>query len=234
MYTALSEVYDLFYGNDSAARADYYRKFLPQSGEGIDIGCGTGALTLEFYKRGYKMLGEDSSMQMLNKATERAVKNGADIKFVCAGAENPLYTHKLDFAIAANDVFNYVNNIGKAFKAIYGLLKDGGVFAFDISSEYKLKNVLAGNTFSETEQDTTYIWKNYLKSNKLIIDFTVFMPHGESYIKSCETQVQHVRKTEDIISALRAAGFKNVKAYGFYKLAKPKPDALRIAFAATK
>lgn len=233
MYTALSEVYDLFGEDDAAIRADYYCSFLPR-GEGMDLGCGTGALTLELERRGYKIYGVDGSAGMLGKAAEKATKAGRVIKFVLGDASNPPALHKLDFVLAANDVYNYVPHINRAFQKIYELLSCGGVFAFDISSEYKLKNVLAGNTFSETKQDITYVWRNFRERDRLIIDFTVFSPCGETYIKTCETQTQYILKTDEVKNALTAAGFKDVKVYAFGKRTKPTEKTERIAFIAKK
>ncbi len=233
MYSALAEVYDLFGEDDAEARADYYCNFLPR-GEGMDLGCGTGALTLELEKRGYRVYGVDGSAAMLGKAAEKATKAGRDIRFVLGDATDPPALHSLDFVLAANDVFNYVPHPNKAFAKIYRILSSGGVFAFDISSEYKLKNVLAGNTFSETKHDVTYVWRNFMERDRLIIDFTVFSPCGETYIKTCETQTQYVRKTEDVKNALVAAGFKSVKIYAFGKKTKPSEKTERVAFVAKK
>lgn len=233
MYTALASVYDLFIDDDHKRRAGYYSRFLPVS-EGADLGCGTGSFTLELYRLGYKPYGIDCSEEMLRAAAEKAREAGADLKFILGDAARPLSAHPLGFVTAANDVFNYVKNLDAAFRNVYGILSDGGVFAFDISSEYKLTEVLAGNTFSETKDDVTYIWQNSLEGKKLIIDFTVFSPSGRTYIKTSETQIQYVRSLELIESKLTAAGFDTVKAYDFYKTSRPKPTSQRIMFVATK
>lgn len=233
MYTALADVYDLFAPDDASARADVYRNVLPL-GEGVDIGCGTGALTLELYKRGYRVYGVDPSPQMLRMATERAVAAGAVIRFVRGAATDTLTMHPLDFAFAANDVFNYEPHMSAAFANVYASLKTGGVFAFDISSEYKLKNVLAGNTFSESKEDITYIWQNFRRGNKLCIEFTVFSPEGKSYIKTSETQVQYIRSQAAVRDALYAAGFTDVHAYAFGSARAPREKTERILFTAKK
>lgn len=234
MYTALADVYDIFYEDDSAARADYYASFLPEGGEGLDVGCGTGALTVALSRKGLRISGMDSSPDMLSKACDRALREGARVRFVQGDASGFTVPHKLDFVVAALDVYNYVPKLSRAFTSAYEALREGGTFAFDISSEYKLKHVLAGNTFSETKQDVTYIWQNFLSGKKLTIDFTVFSPCGASYIKTCETQVQYVRSEKEITDALEAAGFKSVSAYAFGTRRKPRVSSERILFAAVK
>ncbi|MCI8459403.1 MAG: class I SAM-dependent methyltransferase [Clostridia bacterium] len=233
MYTALGKVYDLFYPDDTQRRADAYAAVLP-SGEGVDIGCGTGALTLALHARGYRVYGVDPSPDMLNAAQARATNAGVNVRFVQASAQDVLAAHPLDFALAANDVFNYVPRLDKALRSVYKALKAGGVFAFDISSAYKLTEVLAGNTFTQTENDVTYIWQNFRRGKRLIIDFTVFSPQGETYIKTCETQVQYIRSREEVTDALAAAGFINIRAYAFGTKRAPAADTQRILFTAQK
>ena len=233
MYTALGKVYDLFYADDAAKRADVYARYLPR-GEGVDLGCGTGALTLELYRRGYRIAGADVSPEMLSQATERALRAGARIRFFTGSAYDTLSAHPLDFVLAANDVCNYVPRLDKAFANICGVLRAGGVFAFDVSSAYKLTEILAGNTFSETEADVTYVWRNCRQGNRLHIDFTVFSPEGELYRKTSETQTQYIRTEREIADALAQAGFADVRAYAFGKKTPPAHDTPRILFTARK
>ncbi|MDE6774219.1 MAG: Nif3-like dinuclear metal center hexameric protein, partial [Treponemataceae bacterium] len=48
-------------------------------------------------------------------SAQRAAQAGANIRFVQGSAEDVLTAHPLDFAVAANDVFNYVPKLNKAF-----------------------------------------------------------------------------------------------------------------------
>lgn len=230
MYTALGEIYDLFKEDDDEKRAAYLSLFLPR-GEGVDVGCGTGGLTHALYKRGYAVYGVDPSPVMLDRAVKKA---GSEVRFIEGCAESFPYAHSLDFAVASNDVFNYVERPERAFKRVYGALKAGGVFAFDVSSAYKLKRVLADNTFSETKENVTYVWQNYREGNKLIIDFTVFSPFGETYIKTCETQVQYIRSQDVYERMLRKTGFAHVAAYAYYTNSGATNKTERILFVARK
>ena len=47
----------------------------------LDIGCGTGRHSIELSKRGYQLTGIDLSDTMLNKAREKALKEGLTIDF---------------------------------------------------------------------------------------------------------------------------------------------------------
>ena len=230
MYTALGEIYDLFREDDDETRAAYLADFLPK-GEGVDLGCGTGGLTQALFLRGHAVYGVDASETMLRRAVTRF---GSRVRFVLGRAEAFPYAHPLDFVVANNDLLNYIERPLTLFRRAYGALKKGGVFVFDVSSAYKLRRILAGNTFSETKENVTYIWQNALSGNKLFIDFTVFSPQGETYIKTSETQVQFVRSARYYADALQKAGFTQVERYAYGTKDAPAKTTQRILFAAQK
>jgi SAM-dependent methyltransferase len=73
---------------------------LPKGGpiDALDIGCGTGFLSLEFAARGHRVTGVDFSPAMLEKAQVKAAAGGAAIRFEEADAE------ALPFASASFDL----------------------------------------------------------------------------------------------------------------------------------
>ncbi len=66
--------------------------------EALDIGCGTGFLSLELAARGHRVTGIDFAPAMLALAKEKAAHAGAAIRFEEADAEN------LPFAAASFDL----------------------------------------------------------------------------------------------------------------------------------
>jgi SAM-dependent methyltransferase len=56
--------------------------------EALDIGCGTGFLSLELAARGHRVTGIDFALEMLALAKEKAASTGAAIRFEEADAEN--------------------------------------------------------------------------------------------------------------------------------------------------
>ena len=66
--------------------------------EALDVGCGTGFLSLELAGRGHRVTGIDFAPEMLALAKDKAVAAGAQIRFEHADAEN------LPFAAASFDL----------------------------------------------------------------------------------------------------------------------------------
>ena len=75
MYQVLSEVYDQMQEIDYTAFADYYeavfQKFGCRPKLVLDLGCGTGNITLELARRGYDMIGLDNSAEMISSFCSR-------------------------------------------------------------------------------------------------------------------------------------------------------------------
>ena len=79
IYDLLAPFYDAFNGDiNYSAWADFIEHIIEKhSGDTrpeliLDLGCGTGSMTLELAKRGYDMTGVDYSAEMLDVARERA------------------------------------------------------------------------------------------------------------------------------------------------------------------
>ena len=124
-----------------------------------------------------------------------------------------LFRSKPDFIVAVNDCVNYIEKIAlkRAFKAVYGNLKKGGAFIFDISSERKLKHIIGDNLFGEDRGDISYLWFNSLKDDRVEMDITVFTRRSDGlYERAEESQTQYIHGETEILSLLKEVGFEAV------------------------
>jgi SAM-dependent methyltransferase len=184
---------------------------------GLDIGCGNGTFTRALYKAGYAISGVDISPAMLTKARELATKNGVRTEFLQGDITKLKVSAKVDFAIAVNDCLNYVapEKIPAAFAHVAGCLKKGGAFLFDVSSDYKLKNVLGNNLFAEDRDELTYLWFNTLQQNCVEMDLTFFIPQKDgTYRRADEHHVQYIHTQEFLTEKLSEAGFEVLATEG--------------------
>lgn len=177
---------------------------------GLDIGCGNGYFTRAFIKEGFSVRGVDISPQMLDTAKTLALKEGVKAEFLLGDITKLKLNFKAGFAVAVNDCINYVpkNKLKSAFASVHGCLKKGAPFIFDISSAYKLKNVLANNLFGEDRDELTYLWFNTLERDSVTMDLTLFEKRKDgAYIRRDERHVQYIYEEEEISSALKECGF---------------------------
>lgn len=69
--------------------------------DALDVGCGTGFLSLELAARGHRVTGVDFAQQMLARARQKAAATSAAIRFEEADAENlPFADQSFDIALS--------------------------------------------------------------------------------------------------------------------------------------
>lgn len=242
------QVYGRFAGIYDALMSDvnreewtkYLLSFIKKENATIfDVACGTGEFSWRFAKCGYNTVGTDMSEDMLFVAAEKARLNGVTVPFVCQDMRELTLHKKVDVISCACDGVNYLQNDEDAlkfFKCARKLLKRGGIFMFDISSEYKLSEILACNTFADETENCAYIWRNmYDEESKLIkMDVTFFeKKEGESsYERFEETHIQRAYKKEEIFELLEKAGFNKITVYDAFTKDEAQAESERLQFIA--
>ena len=244
-YSSLAKLYDGFSFDLPADEwAAYIARLLEDSGvrrgaKIMDLGCGTGAITLKLHKAGYSMTAVDSSDEMLEVAAQRFAQAGAKIQIINQDIRNLSLHGGADAAVMANDVINYLTDEGEAesvLKKICGALKPGGILLFDISSSYKLR-LMDGQSYFEENDDGLYIWHNeYDKSDETLkMEISLYCHYSENlYEKSLETHIQKAYKEEKLCKMLKDAGFDDVKLFDGFSENPPRSDSGRIQFTAVK
>ena len=216
-YSVLAELYERLISDCDYDKWSQYLlnkvSSLTTGKKGLDLACGSGKITRAFAKQGYKMTGGDISEQMLVQAKSLSLKEGLVIDYFIADL-NKLYSRdKYDFITVINDGINYVSpkNLKKCFNGIAKQLASGGIFIFDVSSEYKLKYILSNNLFGEDEEDFSYLWFNKLYEDRVEMDLSFFIKNGGTYQKSEERHVQYIHNEQSLLSACSECGFDTVE-----------------------
>lgn len=236
-YSALSGHYDrLMRDFDYDTYARFIADKLLTGAKGIDLACGSGEMTVRLSKAGFAMCGADISTFMLNEAASKARRERQNILFLQKDLNAlDLDGKKFGFVTAVYDGFNYVSpkNLEQAFCEVSRALNKDGAFIFDVSSEYKLKNLIGDNLFFEEWADFSYFWSNSFKHDRVEMNLTFFDRQADGrYIRREESHTQYAHKPEHILDALSRAGFEAEMLYDGF-VAK-KPDSLRLYFSARK
>ena len=236
MYKYLSSCYDEFMQDvDYDAWAKKIAGYIGNRKKGVDCGCGSGLITMRLKKMGYDVIGTDLSTEMLERARENFRRENLNITLVRMDSENLVVGNKVDFITAVCDVVNYMKKPEKFFVRAYNALADDGVLLFDISSKYKLTEIIGNNVFTDSTDNVTYIWSNSLseKQNKVEMFLTFFVKNKDgSFDKEEENQIQYIYEVDDLVEKLRTAGFGKVEYFGFEGTNVAQEE--RICFAAYK
>ncbi|MCH5279107.1 MAG: class I SAM-dependent methyltransferase [Christensenellaceae bacterium] len=211
----------------------------------LECGCGTGEITVRLKKLGFDITGSDISRDMLEVASEKARRNGLRIPFVRMDMRNIALHRQVDCIVAPCDCVNYLTSIRACeefFQSAYSVIKPGGLLLFDVSSRYKLKNILGMNTFSDSREDAAYIWRNNYDSERKLIEMELefFVRAGESidgtplFERFTETHIQRAHSEQELHSRLEGAGFKVKNVFDAFKFIPPGEDCERLQFIAIK
>ncbi len=114
----------------------FYTKWLSRikDAKTLELGCGTGRLTIPLAKDGYDITGVDFTSSMLQTAKEKATRAGLDIEFIEADMRTLNLPEKFDLIfIPFNSIHHLYKNedLFNTFKVVRHHLKDGGLFLLD-------------------------------------------------------------------------------------------------------
>lgn len=244
-YEAFATIYDSLMDDfDYPSWAEYYLQLLARMGKipkkMCECACGTGSLTVEFAAQGIRVTGVDLSEQMLELAQKKARLNGVQAMFVCQDMCELKLPRPTEAILCTCDGVNYLTDDEKVrafFESVHASLKPGGIFAFDISSPHKLRNVLGNGFFGEERDDVAYLWSNRFDETDgtVAMDLTFFVHESdELYRRFSETHVQKAHEPSRLRQILEETGFGNICVFGDRTFEAPRSDESRIHIAAIR
>lgn len=236
-YQDFASVYDrlMHQDIDYGRWCDYIENIFAERGISpdavLEIACGSGNITRCMLDRGYDITGVDISSDMLAVA---ASKLGAD-RLVCADMSKFRSERQYDAVLCMIDGVNYLitpDAVINTFKNVRKTLKDGGVFIFDISSQYKLQNILGNETFIHSEPDVFYSWQNRYVPKYNISDMLLnfFVKEGRGYKRFEERHIQRGWHEKQLVKMLKMAGFTDIGVYNELTFDGPEKDSQRLVF----
>lgn len=204
----------------------------------LEMACGTGNFTKYLCENGYNVTCFDLSEDMLSVAFDKLnqYKNVSILKqdMVTFQIDNVF-----DVIFSVCDSINYIideKDLLKIFLNVYNHLNDGGLFIFDISSYYKLKNIIGNNTFVYDSDRIFYVWENSFDEQNNVCEFllTFFIKENKKYTRFDEYHLQKAYNVEEIESYLKKANFRVINVYDGYSFKLPRETSERICFVALK
>lgn len=238
-YQGFAYVYDQFMDNIpyetwSRYLTGLFHQYSIKNGTLVELGCGTGTLTLQMKKSGYSVIGIDNSTDMLTLASEK-IAGTSGITLLCQDMRELDLGTLYDGFYCLCDSLNYLlsaNDILSAFKGIKKYLKDNGVFIFDLKTPYFYQYILGDQVFCDHQRDCSYTWENsYFEEDRINqYDLTIFAKHADSglFERFCETHHQRAYHLTEIIDLLAEAGLEYITAYDAFTSNPPASTSERI------
>lgn len=237
--TGFSEAYDILMEDIPYDKwADYIEGLLKQHGieQGLvlELGCGTGTMTRKMAAKGYDMIGIDISEDMLSIARQRSEGREDGILYLCQDMREFELYGTVAAVVCVCDSINYMLNnedLSRVFSLVSNYLDPGGLFIFDMDTEYFYKDVMADNTTVVNHETGDFVWENSFYPDEMIneVKLSIFLKQVNSLYKKHEET--HVRKAYDIDtvrSLLDKAKLDMLGAYHELTNREPGADSERI------
>ncbi|MDO5134900.1 MAG: class I SAM-dependent methyltransferase [Eubacteriales bacterium] len=242
-YSEFARVYDLFQDNVNYERwADYLTERLRElqitEGLVLELGCGTGTMTELLAGAGYDMIGVDNSQDMLAEAMEKREGSGHDILYLLQDMQEFELYGTVRAVVSVCDSLNYLmeeEELAQVFSLVNNYLDPGGVFLFDMNTEYKYREVIGNSVIAENRPEGSFIWENTFDEESGINEYalTLFLPAKDGlYEKWEELHYQRAYSLERIKELLAASGLVLTAVYDAYTLDPPREDSGRLTFVA--
>lgn len=242
-YGFLAEYYDgLTADVDYEKWADYLEHFFDRAGDVhsvVDLGCGTGSLTVELVRRGYAVTGVDLSEDMLTVAMDKCAELEEVPLLLCQDMSKLTLLEPADAVVCCLDSLNYVtdpNAVRRTFRRVFENLRPGGLFLFDIRTPDFLR-AMDGQVFLDETEEVYCVWRGEFSKRRNILTYCMDLfgrQRDDLWERAEEFHEEYAYEPEELTLWLKEAGFTRVKQYGNLKLRAPKEGEERIFFTAYK
>lgn len=229
-FTALARVYDqLMLDVDYESWAGFLlreakRRGVP-SGRVLDLGCGTGNLTVLLARSGYEVAGLDGSQAMLAVAREKAPAldwHHGDFRD---------FALERRFALVVS-VFDSLNNLISSADFLLAAarvrrhLLPGGLFLFDVNTSAGLRDLWEEGRVEGWSGEVYYRWTYSYDEERKVAEVEAFCRSGGQ--EFVEVHQERPYDPEEIKGLLDEAGFEEVEVVGFPDGGPVDEDAERV------
>ena len=246
IYDILAPIYDRVNADiDYSAWADFIEKIIVAEAKShpelvLDLGCGTGSMTLELARRGYDMTGVDCSPEMLDVARERADAAGLSDRMLWLAQDMRSFElyGTVDLTVSCLDSINHLTgagDLGKCLALVHNYLIPDGLFIFDVNGKRKFEQIYANSTYAMEEEGAVCIWQNAYNPKTRLCDFyiTVFSEDADGrYCRYDDAQRERMYTLRALKRALAESGFEFIGAYSDFALTPATDDDERIYLVA--
>jgi SAM-dependent methyltransferase len=185
----------------------------------VDLGCGGGIWARQLVDHGYDVLGVDLSPSMIAIARARVPEARFETRSLLRFRPPPCAA-----VTAMGECVNYLfdpknckQELIRLFSRVYGALRPGGVFVFDVAEPGR-----GGGSYREGKDWTTLVQaEEDAKAHVLTRRITFFRQVGKFYRRGQETHRLQLYRGADLTKELRSLGFRVRLLRGYGKMRFP-------------
>jgi len=208
----------------------------------LDLACGEGSFAVAMAKKGFQVIGIDSSPHILQFAKEHAKKENVSVEFLVQDMCSLPFEEKFDLVTCWYDSLNYLlelEDLEKTFSGVYHVLKRGGLFIFDMNTIYGLA-VNWRRYPCNVQQDTSELFEMHRPSydfekNIATLKNTGFVKKKNGWIRIDEEHKERGYSIKVIKQSLKKIGLQELACWGsLQEMSELRPDSGRAWFVMQK
>ena len=249
-YGVFAQYYDALtrnvgYGARAAHLQRCIEKWLPDDMPDnilVDLACGTGSLSEEMAKRGWDVIGIDSSEEMLSEALDKKYDSGLPIQYLQQDMRKLDLFGTVSVTVCILDSISHLasaDDVRTVFSRVSLFSNAGGLFLFDVNTAYKHRKVLADNSFVYELPDAVCVWQNALTEHdpdypvEIRLDFFEHLQE-DKYRRASEQFTERVYPPQMLESLLGECGMTLLETLDGDTFDAPTEQTERLLFIAQK
>jgi SAM-dependent methyltransferase len=187
----------------------------------LDLGCGTGLISILFLENGFNVTGIDLSEGMIRNAKINLKKyKKENIDFFVGNATNFKFNKKFGLVVSLFSVMNHLDNINelkKAFHCVNHALEVGGYFVFDVFTDKYFDNLkpVQINEYSVNKYNVFFSREvaNKHELRKTETKVTCFFKEKDSQLYNKYTNSVTFQRwnIDTLINAIKESGFGKIE-----------------------
>jgi cyclopropane fatty-acyl-phospholipid synthase-like methyltransferase len=222
-YKSIAEVYNKIFPLNPG-QVNFTNRAFSQTGDLnlLDIGCGTGSLTLALSATFKKVVGIDLNEAMLEKA-RRMANEKTNLEFILLDMleiDRHFYPQTFDGIVCYGNTLVHLSSLDQIsffFKKCQRLLTPGGKLLIQIINYDRILDKRINSLPTLENNDIQFIRDYYYNAGKHLIDFeTILTIKDTNQVIINRVPLFPVRKSE-IETALLDAGFSKLNFFGNFK-----------------
>lgn len=212
----LVDLYDL--DNPAGPDHDLWRALTDELGARrvVDLGCGTGILTVTLARPGRAVVGVDPSATMLDRARQRP---GGDRVTWVLGDSRGVPADGYDLALMTGNVAQHIadDDWHRTLRDLHSALRPGGTLAFE-SRNPRVRAwtqwTTSGPSVRPTEHGPLEEWSTADEVTPGVVRLVASNRFADDDQTLEYTEDLRFRGHEELVHDLRAAGFRAVESFG--------------------
>jgi SAM-dependent methyltransferase len=185
----------------------------------LDLACGTGSLALMMARKGWRVWGVDASEGMIMKASRRGMSSKLPVEFLHQDMRSFLLPQQVSLVTCFFDSLNHVikfTELGYVFRNVWNALTPGGLFVFDVNTEYCYRTLWQKSDTIDLGAYTLVLRNSYNENLKRASSrVTIFHNKGPLSEEYEETVHERYYSDERIRSLLKPLGFTVLECSDF-------------------